>query len=316
MPMVSAADTSANLIPSMLQAAKRVVPDANVAPIIHHPLSLSSKHQSLRTKGGALCVVSILAYGVLWLWMERDSNSTARDVSAAQSATGSALRGPGQLVSALADATSARKAGTSQPATVRPNLVVARHFTDLLAAARVGLAAHDLSGARTALDAAFATHSDNADAQRLQGDLASLESRRDAVLRAARSCAKDAKWDCVRVAANDALAIDAGSAQAQALLQRAIVASGWVPLAGHEPQTAGGLHGAFAPQIAAQAHTPAGRLTKTPTPEPGVASRSGGIDGGAGDDSDPAVRAIVEFGWKHPLNNGGSVPTGANVAGH
>ncbi len=282
-PMASAADTSANVTPAILQASKLVVPDANVAPIIHHPLALSSKHLSLRTKGAALCVVSILAYGVLWL-------STGRSNSVVAPNTGNS--------------------------------------TDILAAARSDLAAHDLSGTRAAVDAALTTHPDNVDMQRLQSDLASLESRREAALRTARSCVKDGKWDCVRAGANDALAIDAGSAEAQALLQRAIVASGWMPLAGHEQQTAGELRAALVPHTATQAHTPARRYTNTPKPAPGVATRGDSTDGAdglggdgsvgsvAGDDRDAEVRAIVESGWKHPPNNGVSVPPGGGGAAH
>lgn len=245
-PIASASDSAANVIQSLLQASNLVVPEAKVAPIVRHPLALSIKHQSLRTKGAALCVVSILAFGVLWLWMTHRSTSIVGD---------------------------------------------------------------------SALDAALTTP---ADAQRLQSDQASLESRREAALRKARSCAKDGKWDCVRVGASDALAIDAGSAEAQALLQRAIVASGWMPLTRRELQTAGESNPALAPHTATQSYTLARRYTNTPKSVPGGASAGGadGVGSVAGDDGDAEMRAIVESGWKHPSNNGVSVPKGGDVAGH
>jgi hypothetical protein len=46
----------------------------------------------------------------------------------------------------------------------------------------------------------------------------------------ANSCANDKIWSCVFKLSNQALAIDVGSVEAQALLQRAILSTGWKPL--------------------------------------------------------------------------------------
>jgi hypothetical protein len=50
---------------------------------------------------------------------------------------------------------------------------------------------------------------------------------RDAALAQARACTERQAWECVRKAAYDALALDANSIEAQALLQRAVSQSGW-----------------------------------------------------------------------------------------
>jgi len=55
--------------------------------------------------------------------------------------------------------------------------------------------------------------------------------QRDNALQNAEQCAAQRDWRCVREQASAALAIDPSSGQAQTLMQRAILSTGWTPLA-------------------------------------------------------------------------------------
>jgi hypothetical protein len=56
---------------------------------------------------------------------------------------------------------------------------------------------------------------------------ATLTPAAEATLARARACAAAARWDCVLDAASSVIAAQEGNTEAQALLQRAIVQSGW-----------------------------------------------------------------------------------------
>ncbi len=131
------------------------------------------------------------------------------------------------------------------------------------------------------------------DAQQLANELSSLEIRRDAALKTAKSCAKDGMWDCARFGASDALAIDAGNSEAQALLQRAIVEAGWAPLRPRASQSPPTVKHTVKPRIAPMAKAP----------------QSATVDEG-----NDETRAIVELGWKHPPDSTASETAGAAPA--
>jgi len=102
-----------------------------------------------------------------------------------------------------------------------------RNIPSSLQAARTGLAQNNLAVAKAAIADALSIQSGNADALRMQSDLKDRENRRDVALGVANTCAQDKLWTCVRERAAQALAIDVSSVDAQALLERVILSTGW-----------------------------------------------------------------------------------------
>jgi hypothetical protein len=95
-----------------------------------------------------------------------------------------------------------------------------------IALAQASLAKSNLAAARRALDAAQAAQPGNSEAFILQRDLVSREKARDSALNSARVCAAQQEWNCAWHQAGSALSIDAGSTEAKALVQRAMIESG------------------------------------------------------------------------------------------
>ncbi|NRO95949.1 hypothetical protein GWC77_08370 [Paraburkholderia sp. NMBU_R16] len=95
-----------------------------------------------------------------------------------------------------------------------------------IALAQASLAKANLAAARRALDAARAAQPGNSEAFMLQQDLVSRERARDSALNSARVCAVQQEWNCAWHQAGSALSIDAGSVEAKALVQRAMIESG------------------------------------------------------------------------------------------
>lgn len=93
----------------------------------------------------------------------------------------------------------------------------------LLAGARDSLAKNDLSAARALLSRTGETRGEAAE---LRDDLRAREAARDAALGTARDCAAQQRWQCAWHNAGNALAIDASSREARALVRRSIVESG------------------------------------------------------------------------------------------
>ncbi|QGZ65494.1 zinc ribbon domain-containing protein [Paraburkholderia acidisoli] len=158
-------------------------------------------------------------------------------------------------------------------------------FTDVpssLRAARASLAENNLAGAIAANNAALAHEADNDDAHAIQRDIAARTQRRDTALRNADQCATQHAWACVQQQASDALAIDSSSAQAQSLMERAILQTGWTPLAAQKPGTAPTAPSGAAPAVVATRAAP------------GTAGPA------SGDNSVEAQqRAIVQSGWRN-----------------
>ncbi len=125
---------------------------------------------------------------------------------------------------------------TSPPIAASASAASAQYGTGVPAAlngARASLAQKNLTAARAAVSEVLSVAPRNAEALRLQDDIADRESERDVALRVAAACANDGLWSCVVKQANQALAIDSGSKDAQMLLERAIVSAGWRPLSTH-----------------------------------------------------------------------------------
>ncbi len=95
-----------------------------------------------------------------------------------------------------------------------------------LNSAQAQFAKNELRGARASLDRALAADPSNGEALGLHEALVSREQERDASLSAARACVVQERWTCVWHNAGKALAADASSTEARALVDRAIVESG------------------------------------------------------------------------------------------
>lgn len=232
----------------------------------------------------------------------------------AQSALQSAAQSTAARSTATATATSVNAPFTSiTPARIAPpKPPVVPHYRDLaeaLRAAHTGLVHNNLAQAKSALADAMSIEPNNADASLMQSDIVDREKKRDAALNVASTCAKDKLWSCVREHAANALAIDVSSADAQSLLERMILSTGWKPLSNAAPTTAAttsasanantngkpalpSLPPAIATKNTATATSVAANPVATNAPAGHAASSASGVDA--------QMRAILESGWKHP----------------
>jgi|SRR5690349_1288133 len=170
-----------------------------------------------------------------------------------------------------------------------PRPRVTQHYRDVpdaLRAARAALAHNNLAEAQSALSDALSVDASNADAMQMQSDLKDRENKRDIALGAATTCAKDKLWGCVRERAAQALAIDVSSADAQALLERVILTTGWKPLAG----AAASAPRAGTPQATTSAAPPPTLPTHNTAAPPATNTAASGVEA--------QMRAIRESGWK------------------
>lgn len=164
----------------------------------------------------------------------------------------------------------------------------ASSFTDVpssLRAARARLAENNLAGAVAANNAALAHEADNDDAHAIQRDIAARAQRRDTALRNADQCATQHAWACVQQQASEALAIDSSSAQAQSLMERAILQTAWTPLGA--TNAANATNAQRAPNNAA----PAAAANRAASAAASPASGDNSVDA--------QQRAIVQSGWQH-----------------
>jgi hypothetical protein len=205
----------------------------------------------------------------------------------------------------ITNATPARVA-PAKPAAVQHY----RSGPDALRAAHAALAHNSLADAKSAVADALSLDPNSEEAKQLQGDIRNRETQRDAALSTAATCAKDRLWSCVRDNAAKALAIDVSSIDAQALLERVILSTGWKPLAGPAPASA-------APVANAANAAPAGAAPSLPPLPPELASKNVAAPAAANANAnananapattassnaasgvDAQMRAILESGWK------------------
>lgn len=207
---------------------------------------------------------------------------------------------------------------------------------DMLRAARESLAGNNLSDAKAEVSIALAHDSDNQDALAIQRDIATREQHRDAALHSADECASLRIWACVQQHASEALAIDSSSQSAQALMERAILATAWTAPGAHAPNSvaqgnappvplkrgagpgpgtaklytsqnrdAGAAAVSKDTSAAAPAASASAANTAPANPNSANASDTAGVSNNAATaaspSSDPEAqeRAIVQFGWKH-----------------
>lgn len=298
-------------------------PDTPIPPLGHaFPVSTNGTRWLL-TRGLIAVVVLMLGYGAYTLFgghattpsdNEEDTQSTGGTVAAYAPGTSSITSSNGSTYALPHSGAANRAANGASPSpqvAVQPPPVP--HYRDLsesLHAARASRAANDLSGAQVAVNAAFAMQANSADAQMIQHELTPLEQRRDAALQTARVCIKDNLWNCVEHSASDALAVDTGSVEAKALLERAIVETGWAPIhnkAAPVTRTAPATHAAVTapPLPPLPSPAPAAQVTQA-SPATTVAPALNSVDA--------QERAITQFGWKNSAASGTPPASGAAAA--
>jgi hypothetical protein len=317
-------------------------PDTPIPPLGHPSQGLPTSARTLLTRGLIGVVVVMLGYGAYTLFgghsnaptdSDEDTQSTGGSVaayspnnSAGTSYSGSSSNAPNGSANAPPRAGAANQAtsnGTPAPA-IAVQAPPAPHYRDLSESLRVARAdrdANNLSGAQLAVNAAFAMQANSADAQMIQHELTPLEQRRDAAIQTALVCVKGNLWNCVEHSARDALAIDTGSLEAKALLERAIVETGWAPLhnksapAAPAARTAPATHAAAneaplppLPPLPSPAPAPAVQAPQAAQPAPAVAATP------AANSVDAQERAIAEFGWKNSAASSAATASSAAAA--
>lgn len=256
---------------------------------------------------GAIPLAGLLLLGVagyLWLGHGHTRNSDSGDLSTVADTSRRPM--PQYMPAPKDDAPS--MAATGQPAVNRIAQPVVsrapggaqlhRGISDALSDARTSLDRNDLTQAKSAVSDALLLAPSNADALRMQTEVKDRENRRDVAIGVANSCANDKIWSCVFKLSNQALAIDVGSVEAQALLQRAILSTGWKPLG----EKAAPAPRKPPPVVANSAPTrlPTGLPTLPPLP-PGTPT----------DSARPSANNAAPAAWVAPARDGGDAQTSA-----
>ncbi|WP_175115453.1 zinc ribbon domain-containing protein, partial [Paraburkholderia solisilvae] len=238
--MLPAADPPGDLPPVMPD-------DRHISPLqVPAPL-WQTAGRWIFTKGLLLVwFILALAYAAYLLLGENRKPEPATDELNANSSAGSISPYSSQQ---QANPGAPAAADTHAPsATPKPRIVPQyKDVSDSLRAARASLQDNNLSDAKAAANAALAREADNDDARAMQRDIAAREQRRDSALQSADRCASERAWACVQQQSSEALAIDASSLHAQSLLERAILSTGWTPLATPGPAGTGQPASAAAP---------------------------------------------------------------------
>jgi hypothetical protein len=174
------------------------------------------------------CFILMIAYGVYLLLGEGRKSDSATDDASTHSSGGSiSLSSSGQQNNESIPSADARPQATTPPREV-PQF---KDVTDSLRVAHASLAANNLFDAKAATNAVLGQDADNDEARALQRDIAAREQRRDSALQIAAQCLTQRAWACAQQQASEALAIDSSSQEAQSLMEHAIVATAWRPLA-------------------------------------------------------------------------------------
>jgi hypothetical protein len=253
--------------------------------------------------GGAIVLVLMVA--LAWLGFQRfgaihRNDDIVEPVKSGMSGADSAL--PSNSMPSPADA-SARAGNPAAMTGGGP--AAAQNGNDVsaaLGAARASLGQKNLTAAKAAVAEVLAVAPRDADTLRLQSDIADRENERDAALRVAAICAKDGLWSCVVKQANQALAVDASSKEAQVLLEHAIVSNGWRPASDSAPARAAAPSRRAQPQTQQRVAKNVAILPTLPPLPPGTPTDSAtrpGADAGA-----PHAQATVDPDSTVPVSTG------------
>jgi hypothetical protein len=296
-------------------------PDVAAAPLDGPQPLRQSAGRWIVTKGAVL-LLFILALGYAGYLLLGDNH---RQDSPGDETTNSASTSGGSIspyTPQPANRNTPSSNVTNVPATKTPPVPiapprppVAQHFKDVpdaLRAARAGLAHNNLAEAKAALSDARAIEPNNAEVTQMQGDLQDRENQRDVALNVANTCAKDKLWGCVRERASQALSVDVSSTDAQALLERVILTTGWKPLPGSSAIPAATPR-ATTPQANVNANANANVNTNASPPalpavppgmptnnavNPPATNTANANPASAASGIDAQMRAIRESGWK------------------
>ena len=300
-------------------------PDTPIPPLGHAFPGSTNGTRWLFARGLIAVVVLMLGYGAYTLF--GGHASTPSDTEEDTQSTGGTVAGYAPGTSAITSSSGSTNAlphpGAPNSAPPSPQVAVQppplphyRDLSDSLRAARARREVNDVSGAQAAVNAAFAMQANSADAQMIQHELTPLEQRRDAAIQTAQVCIKDNLWNCVEHSASDALAVDTGSVEAKALLERAIVQTGWAPIHNKAAPVARAAPAAQAagttpplPQLPPlPPAAPAAQATQgaTATPPATVAPAPNSVEA--------QERAIAQFGWKNSAAPGTPPASGAAAA--
>jgi hypothetical protein len=136
-------------------------------------------------------------------------------------------------------------------------------------------------------------------------------------------CVKDNLWNCVEHSARDALVIDTGSVEAKALLERAIVETGWAPIRNQTAPVAHAAPPAKPATRSAATETLMPPLPPLPAPAPATQpaqaaqpaqTAPAAASAPAPNSVDAQERAIAEFGWKNSAAPATTPASGADAA--
>jgi hypothetical protein len=185
-----------------------------------------------------LASLFVLGYaGYVWLGHGRAQDSDSEEISTGVTSSSASVprfmpeARDGASATVVAGGGPAANAITQQVGSRAPNGAKQhRLVSDALGDAYSSLARNDLRQAKAAVTDALSIAPGNPDALRMQNDVTDRENQRDVALGVANTCASEKMWRCVFERSSQALAIDASNADAQALLQRAILSTGWKPL--------------------------------------------------------------------------------------
>ncbi|MDR5783769.1 zinc ribbon domain-containing protein [Caballeronia sp. LZ065] len=182
-----------------------------------------------KTLVAAACAGVLLAGAAFYLQESGTSggdNAASADHSVSgviDSKMGSLARGAidtaNTLNNAIVPATPARRA---------PSAPRALASGDPLSGARTALDQHDLGAARARLKALPVQQQAREEYETLKDELVKRELQRDAALQLARACERTSAWACVQQNAGEALALDGGNVESQAMLERVISHAGWL----------------------------------------------------------------------------------------
>jgi hypothetical protein len=236
-----------------------------------------------RTLIAGACGVVLLAGAAFYLQLgdsdSDDAPSTEHSVSGAiDSKVGPLVRGAIDTANtAIAPATPSAPAPQARRA---PAGTRALAPGDALTSVRVALDQHDLVAARTRLKALPTQQQARPEYETLKDELVKRELQRDAALQLARACERTSAWTCVQQNAGEALALDGGNAESQAMLERVISHAGWLAptasaaLARKAPSAAPGTGATTADQTApaTAANAAPGPVIAAPAPAPGQAN--------------------------------------------
>ncbi|WP_244140118.1 zinc ribbon domain-containing protein [Caballeronia sp. BCC1704] len=189
-----------------------------------------SRWNGSKTLIAGACALALVAGGVAYIRYSADDRAASGDLSA--SGAIDAKLGPFGRGATDASNSTDTSPPADAPAQQAPGAAKAGALTlapgDPLQGTRAALDQHDLTLARARMKALPAREQARPEFDALKDELVKREQQRDAALQLARACERTSAWACVQQNAAEALALDGGNAESQAMLERVITHAGWL----------------------------------------------------------------------------------------